>query len=183
MPFPHKLHIPVLQVQCRKAVQHDDVDQLRMLCLSEGGQQMLQEHLRLVLEGAVFYGATQCVDFLIKHMKPEDFHKELSNAVQYKHTECVKLLIPVSDPKANNNQALRWAVGNNHHAIFELLCEVSNLEEALQKLQRLTQPPTNENMQQLIFRVETRAKAEEEQHILNQEINAGGRGLRSIKKI
>ena len=51
------------------------------------------------------------------------------------HLKCVKLLIPVSNPKANNSYALQAAVENGHTRCVELLYPVSDPVVALKQLQ------------------------------------------------
>ena len=57
-------------------------------------------------------------------------------AAFYGHTEIVKLLISVSDPKANDSEALRMAARNGHIECVKLLLPVSDCNHVIQQLQK-----------------------------------------------
>ena len=78
---------------------------------------------------AATIGDTEEVQRLIPISDPKALDsRALRWAVHNGHAECVKLLIPVSDPKVLDSEALRWAAHNGHTECVKLLIPVSDLK-------------------------------------------------------
>ena len=79
------------------------------------------------LVSAVLNGHSKCIKLLIPVSDPKaDNSQALSLAARNGYADCVKLLIPVSDPKADNSKALSLAARNGYADCVKLLIPVSD---------------------------------------------------------
>ena len=65
-------------------------------------------------------------------MTRQENTKKLIEASRNGHMEEVKKWLPISDPKANDNESLRWACDYNNQELFDVLYPVSEPEKALE---------------------------------------------------
>jgi len=92
-------------------------------------------YLPQALWWAATCGFTEAVTALIAVCDPTtDNSRALSSAAGQGYIHCVRVLVPVSDPR-DYSLALFDALINEQHEVVELLCPLSNLEEAIFHLQ------------------------------------------------
>lgn len=113
------------------AVNEGHVDMVRILT-----QVSQQKTINAALMAAAIGGHCECAQALAAKASRATTSEALSRAALYGYLQIVEMFIPLSDPKSNNSQALRYAVVGKQTQCVEVLLSVSDTQKVLAHFQQ-----------------------------------------------